>query len=687
MNDDSAFRSYTRFAIGDPPLEPEGGMDDPLFPRCRAALLLVFLLAARPLFAQDPQEVTDIDLEDLMKVRVSSPGKKAQAVAEVPAAVYVIRSEDLRRTGVTSVPEALRRVPGFQVGRQDANSWTVTARGFTSANKLLVLIDGRSVYSPLHSGVFWDVQNVFMEDVERIEVIRGPGGALWGANAVNGIVNVITKSAKDTQGGVVYAGGGTEERYFGGARYGAPTGEGHQLRVSANTFTRDDSVSALDPDDDLFDDLQMSRADLRWDWKSGNDRVSLIGGYYDGKAQERQTTPTLSAPFSSSWHERTKLSGGHVILRWEREFSPTQSFSAQLYYDRVERDSGDLFQEEENTGDLDLQYRFSPFEGHDVVCGAGYRIYGNDFNGSFFATTDPEERVDDLPSAFLQDEITLVERRLKFTLGAKVEHNDYSGLEFQPSARLAWTPHDDHMIWLAASRAMRTPSILDNDFRLNALAFPGAPPTVLAVFGQKDFRGEELISFEAGYRSRPWDPLTVDVATFYNVYDDLRSLETGAVFAEPSNNVQPFNIQNEATARTYGVEVALNFQAAPWWLFQASYAYLYMNIQLSSSSNDTTSEAEEKKSPRNQVWIRSAMDLPYDLTLDVMARYVSRLTAVPADAYVEGDIRLAWRMPGTSLELALVGQNVVHEHHEELSSDQTGSELERAGYVSLTWRY
>ena len=654
-----------------------------------ATLLLISVLGFTALRAQDPRarEVTELDLEDLMKVRVSSVGKKAQTLDEVPAAVHVIRGEDLRRSGATSVAEALRRVPGYQVGRSDANTWTVTARGFSSANKLLVLIDGRSVYSPLHSGVFWDVQNVFLEDVERIEVVRGPGGALWGANAINGVVNVITKSAKDTVGGVVYGGGGVEERYFAGARYGAAAGEDHVVRVSANTLTRDDSVQARDPDEDSFDDYQMSRGDLRWDWKAGErDRVSFIAGYYEGKAQERVQEPLLTAPFSRSYRDRTLLSGGHALARWDRDLGPASSLSAQVYFDRVEREAA-LFEEVENAGDVEFQHRFSPLPGHDLVWGAGYRIYQIDFEGGFFATTDPEERVDDVPSVFLQDEITLVENRLKLVAGAKAEHNDYSGFEIQPSVRLAWTPDDDHMLWLAASRAVRTPSILDNDFRLNALVFPGAPPTVLAVLGTRDFKSEELIALEAGWRARPWESLLVDVAAFYNDYDDLRSLETGAPFAEPNNTVNPFFIENEASARTYGIEVGLSVQAASWWRLRASYAYLYMNIRLDDSSTDTTSEAEEKRSPRNQVWIRSAMDLGADWTLDLMARYVSRLSAVPADAYVEADVRLAWQIPNSGLELALVGQNLVHDHHEESSSDQTGSELERGGYVSLTWRY
>lgn len=670
------------------------GKGSPVVPRClRMTPLLFFsVLGSTALLAQDPraieaQEVTEIDLEDLMKVRVSSVGKKAQTLDEVPAAVHVIRGEDLRRGGATSVAEALRRVPGYQVGRSDANTWTVTSRGFSSANKLLVLVDGRSVYSPLHSGVFWDAQTVFLEDVERIEVVRGPGGALWGANAINGIVNVITKSAKDTVGGVVYGGGGFEERAFAGARHGARAGEDHVVRVSANTVTRDDSVQARDPDEDSFDDYQMSRGDLRWDWKAGErDKIAFIAGYYEGKAQERIQEPLLTAPFSLSYRDRTLLSGGHAVLRWQRELGPASDLSVQAYFDRVERES-ELFEEVENAGDLEIQHRFSPLEGHDLVWGAGYRIYQIDFEGGFFATTDPEERVDDLPSVFLQDEITLLEKRLKLTVGARAEHNDYSGFEIQPSARLAWTPHDEHMIWLAASRAMRTPSILDNDFRLNALTLPTAPPTVLAVFGSRDFRSEELIALEAGWRARPWEPLLVDVATFFNVYDDLRSLEPGTAFSEPGNDVSPFFIRNEATARTYGIEVALSLQAASWWLLRASYAYLYMNLQLSESSADTTSEAEEKRSPRNQVWILSSMDLGSDWTLDVMARYVSRLPAVPADAYVEADVRLAWRIPNSGLELALVGQNLVHDHHEETSSDQAGSELERGGYVSLTWRY
>jgi iron complex outermembrane receptor protein len=657
-----------------------------------ATLLFFFILGFTALRAQDPraieaQEVTELDLEDLMKVRVSSVGKKSQTLDEVPAAVHVIRGEDLRRSGATSVAEALRRVPGYQVGRSDANTWTVTARGFSSANKLLVLVDGRSVYSPLHSGVFWDVQNVFLEDVERIEVVRGPGGALWGANAINGVVNVITKSAKDTVGGVVYGGGGLEERYFAGARYGARAGEDHVVRVSANTMTRDDSVQARDPDEDSFDDYQMSRGDLRWDWKAGaRDRVSFIAGYYEGKTQERVQEPLLSAPFSRSYRDRTLLSGGHALARWDRDLGPASGLSAQVYFDRAERES-ELFEEVENAGDFEVQHRFSPLAGHDLVWGAGYRIYQIDFEGGFFATADPEERVDDLPSLFLQDDITLLEKRLKLIVGAKAEHNDYSGFEIQPSVRLAWTPDDDQMFWLAASRAVRTPSILDNDFRLNALVLPGAPPTVLAVLGDRDFRSEELIALEAGWRAQPWAPLLVDVAAFFNLYDDLRSLEAGAPFSEPANDVNPFVIANEATARTYGLEAGLNLQAASWWRLRASYSYLYMNIRLDDSSTDTTSEAEERRSPRNQVWIRSAMDLGSDWTLDLMARYVSRLAAVPADAYVEADVRLAWRIPNSGLELALVGQNLVHDHHEETSSDQTGSELERGGYVSLTWRY
>jgi iron complex outermembrane receptor protein len=370
---------------------------------------LTFVLLAA---AQDPAEtITDLDLEDLMNVRVTSAARKAQPVSDVPAAVHVIRGEDLRRSGALTLPEALRGVPGVQVAQTKARQWAVTVRGFNDvlANKLLVLVDGRSVYSPLQSGVYWDVQDVLLEDVERIEVVRGPGGSVWGANAVNGVINVITKPAGETRGGVATAGGGSEERAFGSVRYGLRASEDLDLRVYAKHGDTDDFVDGLDDERDDHDDFFMTRGGFRADWKSGvKDRVILSGDAYRGQVQERVTQPLLPAapgdPTFALFDQRTRLEGANALGRWE---SGT-GLSAQAYYDYASREHA-LYEDVIHTWDLDVQHRFSPLAGHDLIWGAGYRVCRIEFDGSFAISIDPELRRDDVVSAFAQDEITIVE--------------------------------------------------------------------------------------------------------------------------------------------------------------------------------------------------------------------------------------------------------------------------------------
>jgi iron complex outermembrane recepter protein len=665
-------------------------------------IVLAWLPCAAWAFPQNPQDprppqdrprdVTEIDLDDLIKVRVTSPSRKEQLLTEVPAAIYVLREDDLKRSGATSLAEALRAVPGVQVARPRSNSWAVSARGFnsTSANKLLVLIDGRSVYSPLHSGVFWDAQDTFLEDVDRIEVIRGPGGSLWGANAVNGVINIITKRAGETQGGVVTAGAGTEERIFGGARYGFQAAEDLYVRIYAKYFDRDDAADGIDHDRSAVDGWFQGRGGFRADYKAGDhDRLTFSGDFYEGQVRSRVTEPSLTAPFARTFKDRTELRGGNVMARWDREFDPTSNLSLQVYYDYYLR-SSELFTDSLHTGDLDFQHRFRLMEGHDLNWGLGYRLYRSALKNTFTISADPSTHTDDILSAFVQDEITLVQDRLRFVVGSKFEHNDYTGFEIQPSARLAWNPADRHMAWLAASRSVRTPSIIDVDLRLNAQVFPPTP-TVLTVFGDEDFRSEEVLAHEAGYRIRPVDALSLDLAVFYNRYNHLRSIETGATFSEtdpqPTHDVRPLILENEMRAQTWGVELAANLQLAAWWLLQVNYTYLRMNLNPTGDSNDTTSEAAERQSPRHQVWARSAMDLPWDLTLDVMGRYVSGLKAYEVDPYVEMDVRLAWRDSSRRFEAAVVGQNVVHESHPELNTAAQRSEMERGVYVSLTWRF
>ncbi|HYE98534.1 MAG TPA: TonB-dependent receptor, partial [Planctomycetota bacterium] len=484
------------------------------------------ILLALALALQDPPDVTALDLEDLLNARVATASRKEQPLTRVPAAVTVIQGDDLRRMGVRHLPEALRGVPGLQVGRVDSNTWAVSARGFngTAANKLLVLVDGRSVYSPLHSGVFWDVQDIPMDDVDRIEVVRGPGGSLWGANAINGVINIITKPAADTKGGLLRGGAGTELKDFSHARYGFSAGQDAAIRAYVRHFNHDESVLGADPDHRASDDWFMARTGFRLDADtSERSRLSITADAYDGEAQQRTTRVLIPAapgdPTSESFAERIGLRGGHLRARWERRLGEASHLAVQAYYDHAVR-STEIWHDVLHTGDLEVLHRFAPLDGHDLNWGVGYRYHHSDFRGRFPLQVEPEKHRDDIVSLFVQDEIVLVQERIFLTLGTKLEHNDYTGVEVQPSVRAAWTPDERHSAWVAASRAVRTPSIIDVDLRFDSQAFPTAPPTVLTFFGDEDFRSEELLAFEAGYRVRPHDRVSFDVAGFFNLYDD-----------------------------------------------------------------------------------------------------------------------------------------------------------------------
>jgi iron complex outermembrane recepter protein len=648
----------------------------------------------RSLSPQDkPQDVTDLDIDELVNVRVTSVARKEQTLTDVPAAVTVIRHDDLKRSGATSIAEALRAVPGIEVARPRANSWAVTGRGFnnTSANGLLVLIDGRSVYSPLHSGVFWDVQDLFLEDLDRIEVVRGPGATLWGANAVNGVINVVTKRAEHTQGVVLTGGGGTEERAFGGVRVGFKAADDVFVRTYVKYTSRDDAVTGLDPHKDAFDALWLAKAGFRTDWKaSDQDRLTFMADLYDGQSQTSGAAPSLTAPFLTPFRERIDLRGADFVAKWDHTIDARSDLTVQAYYDYSSRRQS-IFGYVLHTFDLDSQHRFRIFDDQEVTWGLAYRAYWSDLHETFSISSDANRDFNHVASVFIQDDIPIVKDHLRLTLGSKFEYNSFSHFEVQPSARLAWKPSDVHMVWASVSRAVRTPSTLDQDLRINALVAPGAPPTVLSIFGTPGFNSEELYAFEAGYRIHPMDGLFFDAAIFYNRYNDLRSLETGAVFSEsippPAHNVSPFFIENELRAQTYGFELASNARLASWWLVQVNYTFLRMNIDPKRSSNDTTSEAGERQNPRNQIWIRSSMDLPANLTLDVMGRYVGRLPAYPVDSYVEMDVRLAWQNDARNIEIAVVGQNLVHESHPEFSAPGQRSEIERGVYGSLTVRF
>ncbi len=527
------------------------------------------------------RDLTDMSLEDLMAVEVTTTvSRKAQRLSDTAAAVFVITAEDLRRSGVTSIPEALRMVPGLEVARLDANRYAITARGFNGnfANKLLVLMDGRTVYSPLYSGVFWDVQDTLLEDIARIEVIRGPGASLWGANAVNGVINIITKPSNETQGGLLTAGVGTEEKAFGGIRYGGALGDQAHYRAYAKYFKRDNALTLAG--DDNYDQLEVTRGGGRADWQlSDRDAVTIQGDYYDSREGVQGTYPIYEPPYVAPFHETIPISGGNVLSRWQRTLSPRSDFILQAYYDRTNRSLA-LLDENRDTFDLDFQHRFGLGQRQEIMWGAGYRLTQATLDNSESVVFRDENRRDRLYSFFVQDEIALWPEKLSLLVGSKFEENDYTGFEVQPNARLLWTPLHQHTFWGAVSRAVRTPSQAEHDTRLTYYVFPGTPETVVRFYGDEDFESEEVISYELGYRFVPEERFSLDLALFYNDYDKLRTAEMGAPFLEgtPPNLIVPLYVDNEMKGQTYGAELALEVRPRPWWRLKGAYTYLQMRL-------------------------------------------------------------------------------------------------------------
>jgi iron complex outermembrane receptor protein len=642
-------------------------------------------------------DLLNLSLEQLMDLKITSVSKTPERAVEAPAALFVITQEDIRRSGALSIAEALRMAPGLQVARLNANEWAISSRGFNDfvANKLLVLMDGRSLYNPLFSGTLWDVQDTMLEDIERIEVIRGPGATLWGSNAVNGVINVITKSAKDTQGGLVSAGAGTEERGFGSVRYGAQPKKNVYIRGYVKYFDRDDQ--ALPGNRDGADDWRQGRGGFRLDWDATkNDLVTFQGDAYKGKSGDAVTVPDLSV-ISRLATADTEVSGCNVIGRWSHKFSETSDMKLQMYYDRTDRDFVATTDEIRNTFDLDFQHQFAWGKRQTIVWGAGFRVTSDDTRRGDTAEWVPDDRTTRLSNAFVQDEITVLEKKLFITLGTKLEHNDFTGLEVQPSARLLWTPHKNHTVWASSARAVRIPNRADDDVIFNASALPagalgpGTPPAFVQIRGDKAAKSEELLAHEIGYRVRPHPKLSLDLTGFLNMYDNLTTGEPRTPFLDadpiPHLNV-PIVTDNRARGETYGGEAVATWQALKWWRLIGTYSYLNMQIH-SKNSLSPAAENAEGNSPQNQAMLRSLMDLPRHVQLDFALRYVDSLPARDVHAYVTGDVRVGWRATD-KLDISAVGQNLFDSQHPEWHPTGVQSrptEVQRGFYLKATFKF
>ena len=600
-----------------------------------------------------------LSLDELTNIEVTSVSKRPQKLSDTAAAITVVTNSDIHRSGATTIPEALRLAGNLELTQVNAAQWAISARGFNAplSNKLLVLIDGRSVYSPLFSGVFWESQDVLLEDLERIEVISGPGATVWGANAVNGVINITTKAARDTQGLYVEAGSGTTLQPFGAVRYGAELSPDTHFRVYGKFLGRDSAL--LHNGQDPGVDVSQGQGGFRLDSQiSSDDLLTIQGDLY---------TNTITLPGPDTIESR----GANVLGRWSHRAASGSEFKLQLYADRANRDSNVNYEQTLNTYDLDFQHQLPVGTRHNVVWGAGYRQVRDDFHSGTIGLLRERVTLETL-SAFVQDEIALVPDQVHLTLGTKIEDNDYTGVELQPSVRVAWKLRDKQTLWSAVSRALRTPARLDRDYYI--------PPVVL---GSPDLHSEKLIAYELGYRVQPNERLSLSVAGYLNDYDDLRSVE-------PANPPAPLPLEflNGQQGESYGVEISAEYRVTDAWRLRADVSELRLDIDPKPGSLDNTHGAAEAADSKHHVLLRSSLDLPRDLQFDAVFRYVSRVAnpGVATPAYSELDLRLGW-LATESLELSVVGQNLLHDQHGELGVEAAREEMERSVYAKVSWRY
>ena len=626
-----------------------------------------------------PQDLTQLSLEELMSIEVTSVSKKKQKLNDSAAAIFVITQEDIRRSGVTSIPEALRMVPGIQVARGSKNQWNISARGFNErfSNKLLVLIDGRTIYNSLFAGVTWETQDTMLEDIDRIEVIRGPGASLWGVNAVNGVINIITKRAQDTQGFLASGIAGNEEGIVS-IRQGGTHGSDLHYRLFAKYLNRDTSFHA----GGAHDDTRLFRSGFRTDWApQTNNHVMMQGEFYAGHGGQRSTVATTTTfPFGfTTGNEDVEMSGGHVLTRWEHTWASGSDMALQFFYDRFERNEQTIHATVD-TLNLDFQHRFPLVGNQELLWGLEYRYWMDDIRPTAGTEVFPPSQSFHLISGFVQDQLTLIPDTLLVTLGTKLSHNHFTGFEYQPSGRILWKPVDGHSVWGAVSRAVRIPSRLEDNSRLT-FAPNDTTPVPLAFQGNQRFQSEDLLAFEVGYRMNAFDRLTFDVTGFYNRYDHVRGTQT--ISLTPPTGT----LANNLYVTTLGIEVASDVQVHDRWRLRGAYSYINMDVDgpINVALNTTG-----RGTPHHQGSLRSLLTLPSHVELDSWVRLVDDLSASNIPGYVELDLRLGWK-PWPNLDLSIVGQNLLDRHHPEAPSSPflatQPTEVQRSILGKVTWQY
>ena len=657
----------------------------------------------------ETEQLMDLSLEELLQVQVTTLSRRPQTLSSSPAAVFVVSQADIRKSGARTLPDVLRMVPGVQVAQVDANTWAVTARGSNGvfANKLLVLQDGRSLYGPMFSGVRWDAQDTDLASIERIEVIRGPGAVMWGSNAVNGVINIITKDSADTHGLKADVAVGSLTKLETTVRWGGKAGDSANYRLFAKYFDRD----GFDDDggSNAYDAWDFARIGGRLDWNlSAADDLRLTGEIYDGTSGENFTASSTTPPFTVNSDIEPKPRGGFLTANWTHRLSATSDFSVQVYYDRAERNDAPPG-EERDTKSLDFQHRFMLGARNDMIWGFEVRHNEDSTVGSETIVLNPDSRTQRLFSGFVQDEIRVYGDSLFLTLGTKVEKNNFSrsDYEWSPNARLAWLVNDTTTLWTSVARAVRTPSRFEQDVRiLGAVLPPLVPPNTdpvpfaITVNGNPAFDSEKVTSYELGFRTQPLDNLTVDVAVFYNDFEDLRWGQDLGVSCQPaglpiSNPLcfaGPFDYAelgvtfiNQGRQDTKGFELALSYIPRDWWQLYA--AYTYLRIDGDDFSNLPLSFGED--APEHQLSLRSNMNITKRGNLDLWLRYVDELPIQRVPDYVTLDARFAWQVMH-GLQVALVGRNLLESSHLEFREEfgsNASVEVQREALAEIVWQF
>jgi iron complex outermembrane recepter protein len=670
-------------------------------------LLILLALASPAVLGQTPRtppkDLTSTSIEDLMNMEVTSVSKKEQKLSRTPAAIFVITQEDIRRSGATNIPDLLRMVPGMDVAQINGSTWAIGSRGFNQqfANKLLVMVDGRSVYSPTFSGVFWDTLDLPLFDIERIEVIRGPGGTIWGANAVTGVISIFTKKAAETSGTMVEAGGGNFQQEFGMVQYGGTLAKKTDFRVYTKYFNQDHMLDLNGQSGG--DGWHRLRSGFRSDSTlSSKDSLIIEGDISAGREGEYGfILPSVTSPGFVAVSEEINLADGSLETVWNHAYSARSNSSLQFSFDQHRRDDP-LNPEIRNTYDLDYRRQLAVGGRQDIVWGLGYRYTADRIGGSLTVAMNPPDRALQLFNSFLQDEIALVPERLYLTVGTKLEHNDYTHFELMPSVGATWSLSDRHMVWVAVSKALRAPSRNDTNLFLNIgdIAGPRNTPILLRLLGNPQFLDERLIAYEAGYRTMLSKRFSLDVAAYFNDWKHVQTTEPSGFFFEPTplpaHDVQTLTYENLMHGETHGIEITANWKVKEWWSISSGFTRSWEHFHVDPKSADTqTVLFNEGNSPDYPIQLRSHVDLRRSLAWDVSAYFVDALSDqgplsdLKIPSYTRLDTGLTWKL-GERFSVSVVGQNLLKDHHmefEDVNGSMQSGQIKRSAYAKITWQF